>query len=85
LKSPTLRACPPDSEPPCRAERLRGHIQGNVNVGNDKANLLSAVTQLLPYVGYPRTLNAISCLNEVLPEPSQSERDGGGGATARSG
>ena len=26
------------------------------------------VTQLLPYVGYPRTLNAIKCLNEVIPE-----------------
>jgi len=30
--------------------------------------LLSVVTQLLPYVGYPRALNAIRCLNEVLPE-----------------
>ena len=30
--------------------------------------LLAVVTQLLPYIGYPRTLNAISCLNEVLPE-----------------
>lgn len=48
--------------------QLKGHIQGNLNIGNDKATLLSAVTQLLPYVGYPRTLNAIRCLNEVAPE-----------------
>lgn len=48
--------------------QLKGHIQGNVNVGNDKETLLSVVTQLLPYVGYPRTLNAIVCLNEVIPE-----------------
>jgi 4-carboxymuconolactone decarboxylase len=48
--------------------QLKGHIQGNANVGNDKEILLSVVTQLLPYIGYPRTLNAISCLNEVLPE-----------------
>jgi len=48
--------------------QLKGHIQGNLNVGNDKATLLSVVTQLLPYVGYPRTLNAIRCLNEVVPE-----------------
>ncbi|MGO8889774.1 MAG: carboxymuconolactone decarboxylase family protein [Streptosporangiaceae bacterium] len=54
--------------------QLRGHIQGNVNVGNDKVTLLSVVTQLLPYVGYPRALNAISCLNEVIPEPSQPGR-----------
>jgi len=48
--------------------QLKGHIQGNLNVGNDKALLLSTVTQLLPYVGYPRTLNAIRCLNEIIPE-----------------
>lgn len=48
--------------------QVKGHIQGNVNVGNDKETLLDVVTQLLPYIGYPRTLNAIACLNEVLPE-----------------
>ncbi|MDR3629153.1 MAG: carboxymuconolactone decarboxylase family protein [Desulfocapsaceae bacterium] len=52
--------------------QLKGHIQGNVNVGNNKKTLLSVVTQLLPYVGYPRTLNAIRCLNEVLPEDDSS-------------
>lgn len=45
--------------------QLKGHIQGNVNVGNDKETLLSVVTQLLPYLGYPRTLNALRCVNEV--------------------
>jgi alkylhydroperoxidase/carboxymuconolactone decarboxylase family protein YurZ len=29
---------------------------------------LDVITQLLPWVGYPRTLNALSCLNEVSPE-----------------
>ena len=48
--------------------QLRGHIQGNIKVGNNKETLLSAITQLLPYIGYPRTLNAISCLNEIIPE-----------------
>ncbi|WP_338630477.1 carboxymuconolactone decarboxylase family protein [Clostridium baratii] len=48
--------------------QLKGHIQGNLNVGNDKETLLSTVTQLLPYIGYPRTLNAIRCLNEVISE-----------------
>jgi 4-carboxymuconolactone decarboxylase len=48
--------------------QLKGHIQANITVGNDKERLLSVVTQLLPYVGYPRTLNAIRCINEVLPE-----------------
>ena len=48
--------------------QIKGHIQGNLNVGNDKKTQLSVMTQLLPYVGYPRTLNVIKCLNEVIPE-----------------
>jgi len=48
--------------------QVKGHIQGNVNVGNNKETLLSVTTQLLPYIGYPRTLNAINCINEVIPE-----------------
>ena len=53
--------------------QLKGHIQGNANVGNDKETLLSVITQLLPYVGYPRTLNAIRCLNEILPEEEKPQ------------
>jgi len=48
--------------------QVKGHIQGNVNIGNGKEILLSVVTQLLPYIGYPRALNAIRCLNEVKSE-----------------
>jgi len=48
--------------------QIKGHIRGNANVGNDRQTLINLMTQLLPYVGYPRTLNAIGCLNEVLPE-----------------
>ncbi len=48
--------------------QVKGHIQGNVSVGNNKEVLLDVVTQLLPYIGYPRTLNALRCLNEVLAE-----------------
>jgi len=48
--------------------QIKGHVQGNMNVGNDKTTLLSLMTQLLPYVGYPRTLNALKCLNEAIPE-----------------
>ena len=32
--------------------QIKGHLQGNVNIGNDKAMLLTVITQLLPYVGY---------------------------------
>ena len=48
----------------CEAQ-VKGHVQGNINVGNQKELLLDVITQLLPYLGYPRTLNALRCLNEV--------------------
>jgi 4-carboxymuconolactone decarboxylase len=47
--------------------QLKAHVQGNVNVGNGRQTLIDAVTQLLPYVGYPRALNAIRCINEAVP------------------
>ena len=51
--------------------QIKGHIQGNANVGNDRQSLINLVTQLIPYVGYPRALNAITCLNEILPDKKQ--------------
>lgn len=45
--------------------QIKGHIQGNLNVENDRSILLDLMTQLLPWVGYPRTLNALKCLNET--------------------
>ena len=48
--------------------QVKGHIRGNVNVGNDRAVLLNVITQLLPWVGYPGILNALASLNEVVPE-----------------
>jgi len=47
--------------------QIKGHVRGNLNVGNGRDVLLDAITQLLPWVGYPRTLNALSALNEVAP------------------
>lgn len=47
---------------------MKAHVGGNATVGNDKEVLLAALTVCLPYIGFPRTLNALSCINEVLPE-----------------
>ncbi|EDT77049.1 carboxymuconolactone decarboxylase family protein [Clostridium butyricum] len=46
--------------------QLRAHIGGNAAIGNDKEILLNVITQCMPYIGFPRTLNAITCINEVL-------------------
>ncbi|WP_226375199.1 carboxymuconolactone decarboxylase family protein [Effusibacillus dendaii] len=51
------------------AERqVKAHVQGNKNVGNDKETLITAITHCLPYMGFPRTLNALACINEIFPE-----------------
>ena len=45
--------------------QLTAHAKGNMNMGNDKDFLLSVVSQCLPYIGYPRSLNAITCVNKA--------------------
>lgn len=41
------------------------HAGGNLNVGNDRAKLLAIATRLLPYNGYPRTLNAFGFIDKA--------------------
>ncbi len=48
--------------------QVKAHAQGNLNVGNDKETVITAITHCLPYMGFPRTLNALACVNEVIPE-----------------
>ena len=45
--------------------QLIAHAGGNMNLGNDKAFLVKVVSQCLPYIGYPRSLNAIACINKA--------------------
>jgi 4-carboxymuconolactone decarboxylase len=46
--------------------QLKGHVQGNLNVGNDRDVMIEAITQCMPYMGFPRTLNALNCVGEIL-------------------
>ena len=48
----------------CEAQ-VKGHVAANLNVGNDRARLIDVLTQLLPFIGYPRTLNALRVVDEV--------------------
>ena len=45
--------------------QLTAHAKGNMNMGNDKDFLIRVVSQCLPYIGYPRSLNAIACINKA--------------------
>lgn len=45
--------------------QLRSHTAANVGVGNDRAFLIQVVSSNLPFIGYPRTLNAMAVVDEV--------------------
>jgi 4-carboxymuconolactone decarboxylase len=45
--------------------QLTSHAAANMKVGNDKAFLIKIISQCLPYIGYPRSLNALRCVNEA--------------------
>ena len=50
----------------CDAQ-AKGHVAANLKVGNDRARLIDVLTQLLPFIGYPRTLNGLKAVDEVAP------------------
>ncbi len=45
--------------------QLKSHISANIKLGNDKSFLIKVISQCVPYIGYPRSLNALNCVNEV--------------------
>ena len=49
--------------------QLTAHAKGNMNLGNDRGFLIRVVTQCLPYIGYPRALNAIACIEAAAKQP----------------
>jgi 4-carboxymuconolactone decarboxylase len=48
----------------CDAQ-VKGHVAANLNVGNDRPRLIDVLTQLLPFIGYPRMLNGLRVVDEV--------------------
>lgn len=45
--------------------QLRGHTAANVQAGNSREFLIQVVSSNLPFIGYPRTLNALAVIEEV--------------------
>ncbi|MDO5388059.1 MAG: carboxymuconolactone decarboxylase family protein [Clostridia bacterium] len=48
--------------------QLTGHTNGNKNAGKSKEYMLEVLTDIMPYMGYPRTLNALNIINSVYDE-----------------
>jgi 4-carboxymuconolactone decarboxylase len=58
--------------------QLRSHTAAALNVGVGPIKIREAIYQLAPFIGFPRTLNAVATINEVfrdkgitLPLPAQ--------------
>lgn len=45
--------------------QLTSHAAANMRIGNDKMFLIKVISQCLPYIGYPRSLNALRCINDA--------------------
>lgn len=54
--------------------QVRGHVAANLNVGNGRQTLIGVITVLLPFIGYPRTLNALAAINEIAPTSRQGQK-----------
>ncbi len=48
--------------------QLKAHINGALNAGVTPIELREAIYQLAPFIGFPKTLNALNVLNEVFKE-----------------
>lgn len=45
--------------------QLASHVAANMRIGNDKNFLIKVISQCLPFIGYPRSLNALRCVNDA--------------------
>jgi 4-carboxymuconolactone decarboxylase len=56
--------------------QFSAHVMGAYGMGWSKDEILAAVTVCMPYMGTPRTLNAVATVNQVL----SGDREDQGGA-----
>lgn len=45
--------------------QLISHAAANIRNGNDQTYLIKIISQNIPFIGYPRSLNALRCVNEA--------------------
>jgi len=46
--------------------QLTSHAAANMRIGNDKEFLIKIISQCIPYIGYPRSLNALDCVRNAV-------------------
>ena len=48
--------------------QLTSHAAANMRIGNDKLFLIKIISHCLPFIGYPRSLNALRCVNAAAEQ-----------------
>ena len=56
--------------------QLISHAAANMKLGNDKQFLIKVISQCLPFIGYPRSLNALNCVNAAAKQLEKYETGG---------
>lgn len=51
--------------------QLEGHTAANFRMGNDKGVLIQVISHCIPFIGYPRTLNALAVINKVAEKQTK--------------
>ena len=49
-------------------KQLGTHVRGAFNVGLSEAEVIEAVMTLIPYIGFPKALNAIAVVKHVVDQ-----------------
>lgn len=52
--------------------QLETHVYGAFNVGLSEAEVVEAVMTLIPYIGFPKALNAIAIVKRVVEKRAMS-------------
>lgn len=55
--------------------QARAHVAGNLAVGNDRATLLGVLAVCVPWIGFPRSLNALAAINSQMKNDDAEHDD----------
>lgn len=58
----------------CEAQ-LETHVHGAFNVGLAQSEIVEVVMTLIPYIGFPKALNAIAVVKRVIEKRRTSENE----------
>lgn len=53
--------------------QLTAHAIANIRLGNDKKFLIRVISNNLPFIGYPRTLNALGCIEKAWQQAEKNK------------